>query len=150
MPQMSADGVEHCRRFRRLRLAIETNQFQELFAAEFTTAFAANGLLQTPIEPMENTTNKLVRISRLGPLLSQGKLRFKSHSRGTHTASSTAPRSPSATTTTAPTRLEMATRLAGNWLAASASTMASATGYDYRFKTRKPQRPRGTEKPRTK
>jgi predicted phage terminase large subunit-like protein len=118
MPQIVADGVEHCRRFRADVLGIETNQFQELFAAEFTAAFAASGLLQTPIEAMENTTNKLVRIRRLGPLLSQGKLRFKSHSRGTQRLVDQLRAFPIGDHDDGPDALEMATRLAAGWLAA--------------------------------
>jgi predicted phage terminase large subunit-like protein len=117
-PQIVADGVEHCRRFRADVLAIETNQFQELFAGEFATAFAAHGLLQTPIEPLENTTNKLVRIRRLGPLLSQRHLRFKTHSRGTQRLVEQLRAFPIGDHDDGPDALEMAVRLAGGWLAA--------------------------------
>jgi predicted phage terminase large subunit-like protein len=117
-PQIVADGVEHCRRFRADVLAIETNQFQELFAGEFAAAFAANGLLQTPIEPMENTTNKLVRIRRLGPLLSQRQLRFKAHSRGTQRLVDQLRAFPIGDHDDGPDALEMAVRIAGNWLTA--------------------------------
>jgi predicted phage terminase large subunit-like protein len=117
-PQIVADGVEHCRRFRADVLAIETNQFQELFAGEFATAFAAQGLLQTPIEPLENTTNKLVRIRRLGPLLSQRQLRFKSHSRGTQRLVDQLRAFPIGDHDDGPDALEMAVRLAGAWLTA--------------------------------
>lgn len=117
-PQIVADGVEHCRRFGADVLGIETNQFQELFAHEFAAAFAANGLLQTPIEPLENTTKKLVRIRRLGPLLSQGKLRFKTHSRGTQRLVDQLRAFPLADHDDGPDALEMATRLAAAWLAA--------------------------------
>jgi predicted phage terminase large subunit-like protein len=117
-PQIVADGVEHCRRFRADVLAIETNQFQELFAGEFAAAFAAQGLLQLPIEPLENTTNKLVRIRRLGPLLSQRQLRFKTHSRGTQRLVDQLRAFPIGDHDDGPDALEMAVRLAGAWLAA--------------------------------
>jgi predicted phage terminase large subunit-like protein len=116
MPQIVADGVEHCRRFRADVLGIETNQFQELFAAEFATAFAAAGLLQTPIQTMENTTNKLVRIRRLGPLLPQGRLRFKAHSRGTQRLVEQLRAFPLGDHDDGPDALEMAVRLADTWL----------------------------------
>jgi predicted phage terminase large subunit-like protein len=117
-PQIVADGVEHCRRFRADVLGIETNQFQELFAAEFAAAFAAGGLLQTSIEPLENTTNKLVRIRRLGPLLSQGRLRFRSHSRGTQRLVDQLRAFPLGDHDDGPDALEMAVRLADAWLTA--------------------------------
>ncbi|MEX2138668.1 MAG: phage terminase large subunit [Pirellulales bacterium] len=117
-PQIVADGVEHCRRFRADVLGIETNQFQELFAGEFAAAFAAEGLLQTPIDPLENTTNKLVRIRRLGPLLSQRQLRFKTHSRGTQRLVDQLRAFPLADHDDGPDALEMATRLAAAWLTA--------------------------------
>jgi predicted phage terminase large subunit-like protein len=117
-PQIVADGVEHCRRFRADVLAIETNQFQELFAGEFATAFAAQGLLQTPIEPLENTINKLVRIRRLGPLLSQRQLRFKANSRGTQRLVDQLREFPIGDHDDGPDALEMAVRLAGAWLTA--------------------------------
>lgn len=117
-PQIVADGVEHCRRFRADVLAIETNQFQELFAGEFAAAFAAQGVLQTPIESLENTTNKLVRIRRLGPLLSQRQLRFKLHSRGTQRLVDQLRAFPIGDHDDGPDALEMAVRLAGAWLTA--------------------------------
>jgi predicted phage terminase large subunit-like protein len=115
-PQIVADGVELCRRFNPAVLGIETNQFQELFAGEFRAAFVAEGLLQLPIEPLENTTNKLVRIRRLGPLLSAGRLRFKSHSRGTARLVEQLRSFPIGDHDDGPDALEMAVRLADAWL----------------------------------
>ncbi len=118
MPQIVADGVEHCRRFRADVLGVETNQFQELFAGEFAAAFAAHGLLQTSIEAMENTTNKLVRIRRLGPHLSLRRLRFKTHSRGTERLVDQLRAFPLGDHDDGPDALEMAIRLAAGWLTA--------------------------------
>jgi predicted phage terminase large subunit-like protein len=115
-PQIVADGVEHCRRFRADMLGIETNQFQELLADGFAAEFSRHGLFNIPIETLENTTNKLVRIRRLGPLLSQGRLRFKSHSRGTQLLFDQLREFPLADHDDGPDALEMAIRLADRWL----------------------------------
>jgi predicted phage terminase large subunit-like protein len=81
-PQIVADGVEHVRLFQPLGFAIETNQFQELLMAEFQRVGEQENLV-LPVYGIDNTTNKQVRIRRLGPYLAQRKLRFKSRSPGT-------------------------------------------------------------------
>lgn len=80
--QIVADGVEHVRLFKPDGFAIETNAFQELFRAAFIAA-GREALVDLPIYGVNNTTNKLVRIRRLGPYLAQRRLRFKSKSPGT-------------------------------------------------------------------
>lgn len=80
--QIVADGVEHVRLWQPERFGIETNQFQELLAPLFLAAAKAQGL-HLPIEQVENTVNKQVRIRRLGSWLSQRKIRFRSRSPGT-------------------------------------------------------------------
>ena len=81
-PQIVADGVEHVRLFQPMGFAIETNQFQELLMAEFQRVGEQEKLV-LPVYGIDNTTNKQVRIRRLGPYLAQRKLRFKSRSPGT-------------------------------------------------------------------
>ena len=69
-PQIVADGVELCRRFRPDVFGIEANQFQDLLGGEFEAEFRRQGVLGTRPWPLENRVNKLVRIRRLGPYLS--------------------------------------------------------------------------------
>lgn len=76
-PQMVADGVALCERFRPDAFGVEANQWQQLLAGEFTAEFQRQGLLGvTPCE-IQNYTNKALRIRRLGPYLSQQRLRFR-------------------------------------------------------------------------
>jgi predicted phage terminase large subunit-like protein len=81
-PQIVADGVEHVRLFQPEGFAVEINQFQELLAAEFQRV-SQQQHVPLPIYGINNTTNKQVRIRRLGPYLAQRKLRFKTRSPGT-------------------------------------------------------------------
>jgi len=115
-PAIVADGVELCRRFRPDVLGIEANQFQQLLVDNFTAEFSRQGLFNTPIETLENTVNKRVRIRRLGPLLSKGQLRFKSHSRGTQLLFDQLREFPLGDHDDGPDALEMALRLADRWL----------------------------------
>jgi predicted phage terminase large subunit-like protein len=81
-PQIVVDGVEHVRQFQPVGFAIEINQFQELLCADFERV-GQQERVHLPIYGLNNQTNKQVRIRRLGPYLSQRKLRFKSRSPGT-------------------------------------------------------------------
>lgn len=81
-PQIVADGIEHVRLFRPDGFAIETNTFQELLVADFQQV-AHHQAVHLPVYCLNNTTNKQVRIRRLGPYLSQKQLRFKTRSPGT-------------------------------------------------------------------
>ena len=80
--QIVVDGVEHVRLFQPEGFAIETNQFQELLCADFERV-GQQERVHLPLYGVNNQTNKQVRIRRLGPYLSQRKLRFKSRSPGT-------------------------------------------------------------------
>lgn len=76
-PQMVADGVSRYVAFQPDAFGIEANQWQQLLAGEFVAEFQRRGALGvTPCE-MHNHTNKLVRIRRLGPYLSQRRFRFR-------------------------------------------------------------------------
>lgn len=111
-PQMVSDGVEHCLRFRPDVFGVETNQWQQLLAAEFTAAFANRGLLGvTPCE-INNYTNKAMRIRRLGPYLSQRRLRFKANSPATKLLIDQLRDFPVGAHDDGPDALEMALRLA--------------------------------------
>ena len=81
-PKIVADGVEHVKDFKPDGFAIEVNQFQELFVAEFLRVGTEQGV-DLPIYPIENMVNKNVRIRRIGPYLAQRRMRFKARSPGT-------------------------------------------------------------------
>lgn len=82
VPQIVADGVEQFRQFQPDGFGVETNQFQELLAAEFQRV-GREQKLHLPLYGVPNTINKQVRIRRLGTYLAQRKLRFKRRSPGT-------------------------------------------------------------------
>jgi predicted phage terminase large subunit-like protein len=60
---------------------VETNQFQELLAEDMIRRARERGVY-LPLYTIENMVSKVVRIRRLTPLLSQGRLRFKAGSKG--------------------------------------------------------------------
>jgi predicted phage terminase large subunit-like protein len=70
------------RQFKPDGFAIEINQFQELLCADFLRV-GQEQQTHLPIFEINNQVNKNVRIRRLGPYLSQRKLRFKTRSPGT-------------------------------------------------------------------
>ena len=75
-PQMVADGVALCRRFRPDAFGVEANQFQELLCGEFAAEFARQGMTYIVPAAIHNHVNKLVRIRRLGPYLSHADCGF--------------------------------------------------------------------------
>ncbi len=60
---------------------VEINQFQELLADDMIRRAHERGIY-LPLFTFENMVPKVVRIRRLTPLLSQGRLRFKAGSKG--------------------------------------------------------------------
>jgi len=70
------DALEHQRVFLADAFAIEVNQFQELFAIQIARESQRRGIM-VPVVPVHNTTNKQVRIRRLGPYLARGAIRFR-------------------------------------------------------------------------
>ncbi|TWT96766.1 Terminase-like family protein [Botrimarina colliarenosi] len=110
--QMVADGVLHCRRFRPDAFGVEANQWQQLLAGEFLSEFARQGVLGvTPCE-IHNHTNKAMRLRRLGPYLSQRRLRFRRGSPGTTLLVDQLRDFPVGAHDDGPDALEMALRLA--------------------------------------
>jgi predicted phage terminase large subunit-like protein len=112
-PDMVEQGVVLCRRFVPERLVIETNQYQELLAAEFPAAFRRLRRRSVPVHKLENHVNKLVRIRRLGSLLSQRRLRFLVRSPSTHLLVEQLRDFPLGDHDDGPDALEMAIRVAG-------------------------------------
>lgn len=115
-PQIVADGVELCRRFRPDVFGVEANQFQDLLCGEFEAEFHRQGVLGTRPWPLENRANKLVRIRRLGPYLSARRLRFKSCSPGTRLLVEQLRQFPLGDHDDGPDAAEMALRLAAELL----------------------------------
>jgi hypothetical protein len=115
-PEIVAQGVEWFRRFRPDAFAIEANQFQDLFAGHFESAFRRLGLPAVRPLPIENHVPKPVRIRRLGPHLSARRLRFKTDSPSTRLLVEQLMEFPIADHDDGPDALEMALRVAGDIL----------------------------------
>jgi predicted phage terminase large subunit-like protein len=111
-PQMVADGVELCLRFRPHAFGVEANQFQELLCNEFASEFAHQKINHIVPAAIHNHANKLVRIRRLGPYLSQRRLKFLSNSPSTQLLVDQLHDFPAGAHDDGPDALEMALRLA--------------------------------------
>ena len=114
--QIVADGVELYRRFRPDAFGIESNQFQELLGAEFEAEFRRQAVLGARPWLLDNRVNKLVRIRRLGPYLSSGRLRFKADSASTRLLVGQLEEFPVSDYDDGPDALEMAVRMAAEML----------------------------------
>jgi predicted phage terminase large subunit-like protein len=111
-PQMVADGVALCGRFRPTAFGVEANQFQELLCGEFAAELTRHGLSFIVPAAIHNHANKLVRIRRLGPYLSQRRLRFLARSPSTKLLVDQLRDFPAGAHDDGPDALEMALRLA--------------------------------------
>ncbi|MFH1265280.1 MAG: hypothetical protein ABIK89_06090 [Planctomycetota bacterium] len=111
-PEIVAQGVELYRNFQPDAFGVETNQFQELLAAEFETEFRRQGILAARPWMLNNRVHKQVRIRRLGPFLSSGRLRFKSNSPSTRLLVDQLKEFPIGDHDDGPDAAEMAVRLA--------------------------------------
>jgi predicted phage terminase large subunit-like protein len=116
-PQIVADGVELWRRFRPDVFGVEAVQFQELLCGELAAEFTRQGLHGARLAAIENYASKLVRIRRLGPLLSAGRLRFLAGSASTRLLVDQLRDFPTGDHDDGPDALEMAVRLAAEELA---------------------------------
>ncbi len=111
-PELVADGVALYRRFAPDAFGVETNQFQELLADQFSEEFLRQGVLAARPYSIENHVSKLVRIRRLGPYLASRRLRFKTSSPGTRLLVEQLKTFPVGDHDDGPDALEMAVRLA--------------------------------------
>ena len=111
-PQMVADGAAWCQRFRPLAFGVEANQYQELLAGEISAEFERRQMTHIVPAAIHNHVNKQVRIRRLGPYLSQRRLRFLAGSASTRLLVDQLRDFPAAAHDDGPDALEMALRLA--------------------------------------
>jgi predicted phage terminase large subunit-like protein len=111
-PQMVADGVALCGRFRPTAFGVEANQFQELLCGEFAAELARCGLAFIVPAAIHNQASKMLRIRRLGPYLSQRRLRFLARSPSTKLLVDQLRDFPAGAHDDGPDALEMALRLA--------------------------------------
>ena len=115
-PQIVADAAERFCRFQPDVFGVESNQFQDLLADQFEMEFRRQGVLGVRPVPIENHTNKQVRIRRLGPYLSSQRMCFKSDSPDTRLLVEQLQEFPIGDHDDGPDALEMALRLAGGVL----------------------------------
>jgi predicted phage terminase large subunit-like protein len=111
-PQMVADGAALCRRFGPAIFGVEANQFQELLCGELAREFERQGVQHVVPAAIHNHVNKRVRIRRLGPCLSQHRLRFLAGSASTRLLVNQLRDFPAGAHDDGPDALEMALRLA--------------------------------------
>lgn len=117
VPAMVNDGVSHYLRFGPHAFGVEANAWQDLLVGEFGRAFERAGMIDPDPWAINNNTPKPVRIRRLGPLLSQRRVRFKRNSPGVQLLISQLREFPNAMHDDGPDALEMAYRLAQQMLA---------------------------------
>jgi predicted phage terminase large subunit-like protein len=120
-PEMVVDGVALCRRFNPDAFGIEANQYQELLAGEFEAEFRRQRRKVLVPAGIHNHTNKLVRIRKLGPYLSQHRLRFHAKSPSTRLLVDQLRDFPQGSHDDGPDALEMAIRLAETLLSGDTS-----------------------------
>jgi predicted phage terminase large subunit-like protein len=111
-PVMVDDGVRIVSRFRPEALAIEGNLYQELLKGEFERACREQHAGFPRVEMDTNTVNKNVRIRRIGPLLSQRRIRFLKKDKSTKLLVDQLRDFPLGSHDDGPDALEMAIRLA--------------------------------------
>ena len=111
-PRMVEDGVRLVPGFHPDVFGVEANQFQELLVDQFTAALARARMPTLPIDTICNNVPKAVRIRRLGPHLSLGRLRFLRGSTGARMLVDQLRDFPLGSHDDGPDALEMALRLA--------------------------------------
>jgi predicted phage terminase large subunit-like protein len=111
-PQIVAEGAALCQRFRPDAFGVEANQFQELLCGEFAAEFARQGMAHIVPAAIHNRANKLMRIRRLGGVLSQRRMRFLARNESTRLLVDQLRDFPTGAHDDGPDALEMAMRLA--------------------------------------
>lgn len=114
--QMLADGVRLWRQHRPDVFAIEGNLFQSLLADAFFAEFCRQGLLPPAPLLVNNHASKQLRIRRLGPYLAARRFRFRAGSPSTDLLLEQLRLFPYADADDGPDALEMAVRVAEDYL----------------------------------
>jgi predicted phage terminase large subunit-like protein len=107
-----SDGVALCKKYQAQAFSVEANQFQELLADQFVAEFARQGIFWCVPSAIHNFANKQMRIRRLGPYLSQRRLRFLRGNASTKLLVNQLQDFPLGSHDDGPDALEMALRLA--------------------------------------
>jgi predicted phage terminase large subunit-like protein len=110
-PEIVEFTAQWCREQKPLALGVEANQFQELLAGELAAEFRRQGIHLVPCA-IHNYVSKHVRIRRLGPYLSQRRLRFQTNCASTRLLVDQLRDFPIGAHDDGPDALEMAIRLA--------------------------------------
>jgi len=76
VPTMCSESVAFAHAHGCDRFGVEANAFQDLLVGPLDDASSEAGGAPLPIDLVDNTVNKQLRISRLGPWLARGKFRF--------------------------------------------------------------------------
>lgn len=77
VPVLCRNIVDHFRHLGADRVGIESNAFQDLLGPEVERIAAESDSPPLPISLINNSTNKVLRISRLGPYLERHRFRFR-------------------------------------------------------------------------
>jgi predicted phage terminase large subunit-like protein len=111
-PEMVKDGAALWQRLRPHVFGVEANQFQELLCGEIASEFRRQGIGHVVPAAIHNRVNKEMRIRRLGPWLSQRRMRFLRASKSTQMLVEQLRDFPVGAHDDGPDALEMALRLA--------------------------------------
>jgi len=103
------DGLLLAEAFQPQLFLVEINQFQELLKSEFDRQATARGIL-LPLGGVTNALHKATRIRTLGAYIRNGKLRFKSDSKGSRLLVEQLREFPFASHDDGPDALEMAVK----------------------------------------
>lgn len=129
--KMVTDFLNHVATFNPTGAAVETNQFQNLIALEIQRQAAIMNLM-CPLMPVENMTNKIVRIRTISPYVNMRGLRFKRRSPGTNILLKQLQEFPNSDHDDGPDALEVAIRMMSMLLGAERrNTMMSEAPAGY-------------------
>lgn len=114
--EIVTDGVSIYDAFRPDAFGVEANAWQDLLGQDFADEFRRRGMIDAAPWTLDNRVPKPVRIRRLGTYLSQHRVRFKKNSAGSALLVAQLRDFPNADHDDGPDALEMAVRLARDFL----------------------------------
>lgn len=115
-PDIVKDGIAFWLRFRPNIFGVEAHQYEQLLCVELASEFRRKGLEHISLSTISNKEAKLVRIRRLGTPLAKQELRFLRRSPSTELLVNQLRDFPAGAHDDGPDALEMAIRLADEWL----------------------------------